>query len=745
MMKKLLLIATMLWGVAYGQSTVYVRGDTTRIQKIGGNATLIVENATRNVTNGVMTNAGGGKTQFSAPSSVPLLDSVWREPGKDSLFWRKAGTRYAVKDSIGSGGGGTATPDSLLSRFNQIPEHGIVFGSTDTLVVVTDSYGSGTGAASPSTDGYVQKLVIKLGSPILSLYAVSGSTVMKRTPVDYNGTANLLDRLPGLPSGGSDKKLMIIAMGLNDVGQTAAAYSVANFKTDYDSAIHYLTTTKGWNPRKILIVSPYYIGQAGYNAYSVITGNAAATPARHRDMVYVSKQVAQRWGTLWWDAYNDQLQNDTTLMNVDAIHANTPGHAYLSKAGFNYIAGASQASNWSVSINGKVFTAKGALNTGLSTTTPIQVILGGNYYSTPGTPEFSTKFVTYKDANANNTSGLGVSTDGQEYHTFGNHNLYSLAVRVATFSGTLNNLFNTLEIAKTGTGSTQNLKLDHSQSYAAPGNETYISYESVSTELGRHASYYDGTGFGNKTYVHSGSVLQVATTIKGNMTMGFGGLTSPTSWVDIAAGTSAIAAFGLNSGPDLSSPLAGKFYYNGTRLGFSPSTTIKRFALTNDAAPSNGQIPIGNGTDYTVANISSSAGTVGITNSSGGINLDIPTTVLDADNYTPTVTGSANYASSASVTGKYIRVKNFIEVTIQGSVTATAGGSAVIFEATLPVASNFTATTDLIGHGIATYAGSAEIAFCSGSIGNDRVVISTSTIASTNDRSFSVSFKYEVK
>jgi len=89
----------------------------------------------------------------------------------------------------------------------------------------------------------------------------------------------------------------------------------------------------------------------------------------------------------------------------------------------------------------------------------------------------------------------------------------------------------------------------------------------------------------------------------------FGGFTTtPTAFVHIGAGTTTVAPLALTSGSDLTSPLAGRFYYNGTRLGFSPSTTIKRFGLSNDVAPTNGQLMIGNGTDYTVASVTAGSG-----------------------------------------------------------------------------------------------------------------------------------------
>jgi hypothetical protein len=91
-----------------------------------------------------------------------------------------------------------------------------------------------------------------------------------------------------------------------------------------------------------------------------------------------------------------------------------------------------------------------------------------------------------------------------------------------------------------------------------------------------------------------------------------------------AAGTTSVAPIVLTSGTDLTSATAGSFEFNGTRLAFSPSTTRKRVTLTNDATPTNGQIPIGNGTDYTVASITGTASQITVTPGAGTITLSTP-------------------------------------------------------------------------------------------------------------------------
>lgn len=109
-------------------------------------------------------------------------------------------------------------------------------------------------------------------------------------------------------------------------------------------------------------------------------------------------------------------------------------------------------------------------------------------------------------------------------------------------------------------------------------------------------------------------------TFKSTGKFGFNNVTTPNSWAQFAAGSTTVAAASFTSGTDLSSPIAGAWYYDGTRLGFSPSTTIKRVLLSNDVTPANGKLLIGNGTDFTVA---SPTGTgITFTTGSGTLTID---------------------------------------------------------------------------------------------------------------------------
>lgn len=69
-MKKLLLALLGLFGIAYGQTIGYLRYDSVKMAKPGGYTELILENSTKGVTGGVLTNLGNGRTGFVASSGT---------------------------------------------------------------------------------------------------------------------------------------------------------------------------------------------------------------------------------------------------------------------------------------------------------------------------------------------------------------------------------------------------------------------------------------------------------------------------------------------------------------------------------------------------------------------------------------------------------------------------------------------------------------------------------------------------
>lgn len=127
-MKKILfsLITLLISAVVFSQSTGYLRYDTVRVQKVGGNSTLIIENATRNVVGGVLTNMGGGRTEFVTPGG-----------GADSL-------RFGAEDILNTEG---------VGRLFDGNGEDFTIDNTGTLSLIATSVSIQGGGPSPNLVG----------------------------------------------------------------------------------------------------------------------------------------------------------------------------------------------------------------------------------------------------------------------------------------------------------------------------------------------------------------------------------------------------------------------------------------------------------------------------------------------------------------------------------------------------------------------------------------------------------------
>jgi hypothetical protein len=229
----------------------------------------------------------------------------------------------------------------------------------------------------------------------------------------------------------------------------------------------------------------------------------------------------------------------------------------------------------------------------------------------------------------------------------------------------------------------------------------------------------------------------------------FGGGSTPNAFVEILAGTATIPSLRFNLGVDQTTSLTGSFDYAAVssinRLAFTPTgSTKKRVPLTNDAAPANGQIPIGNGTDYTVASIASADGTVTITNGAGTIDLKT-TLTLSQSTYAATLTGTAN-VDAATVTGTnlyYTRIGN--QITVRGVITVdpTTAGLTTTLRISLPVASALTASQQLSGGGNGSSIGATYGTILADAT-NDAAEFNFINGTATGSTTYTIWFTYEV-
>lgn len=109
--------------------------------------------------------------------------------------------------------------------------------------------------------------------------------------------------------------------------------------------------------------------------------------------------------------------------------------------------------------------------------------------------------------------------------------------------------------------------------------------------------------------------------------------------------------------------------------------------------------------------------------------------------YTPIITGVANYSSSTSDVATYIRVGNV--VTVSGSLSVTPSGvGTLVFRFNLPIASNFTLSTEVTGS--AQDESLYDITSVAAHVSTDQALIQCSA-SNTDNRLFSYIYQYEVK
>lgn len=180
-MIRLLLLLMLLPLFGIGQSVLPLRADTVRIEKVGSNGELQVKNATR-TTRGPLSNVGNGVTRFiqtirsgdtlfiagDTIMNARKVDTIYRKPGKDSLYFTINGVERRVLDSTGGAPfvlynalGGTG--DTLVNADKEVkwlnPGAGIthtITGTTITQRVTIPStrmpYGDGSNIIASEAD-----------------------------------------------------------------------------------------------------------------------------------------------------------------------------------------------------------------------------------------------------------------------------------------------------------------------------------------------------------------------------------------------------------------------------------------------------------------------------------------------------------------------------------------------------------------------------------------------------------------
>lgn len=240
------------------------------------------------------------------------------------------------------------TTDSIVGKRVQLDA--TTAFTHDTLVVFGDSYTVGVGATDAKYS-YARLLAAHL-QLIIRHYGVSGSTLMKRTPVDPYGTSNMVDRIGDIPTKTSRHKYIVFAYGLNDVGYNGANYTAANFSTDYRTVLD-AALARDWTANDIILVTPWYISTDGYASYASTTGTPQVTATRHLQFVDTVIALASQYGTKVFDIYRSQEANGgVNFVTTDNIHPANTGHAFIASQISAYVSYTVLKNNQNIAANG---------------------------------------------------------------------------------------------------------------------------------------------------------------------------------------------------------------------------------------------------------------------------------------------------------------------------------------------------------------------------------------------------------
>lgn len=161
------------------------------------------------------------------------------------------------------------------------------------------------------------------GMTVQSVSAGCGNTVFDKTIIPlYNSSIH---------------SSLILALGINDIGETAN-FNSSDFYTQYTDDIVYAISTRGWPPSKIIMLNSYK--PYSWNQYLGACSPPNTIPAdntRIADYQGKIRQVATENGCWYIDIYSAMNGLDASYFAVDQLHPNNAGHAFIANFLINYL------------------------------------------------------------------------------------------------------------------------------------------------------------------------------------------------------------------------------------------------------------------------------------------------------------------------------------------------------------------------------------------------------------------------
>ncbi len=289
----------------------------TGVSAVAGNAnatisfTPPVDDGGSAITSYTVTSSPGGITASGSGSPITVTGLA---NGTSYTFTVTATNAIGV--SLPSVASNAVTPVSVVVK----------------LAVFGDSITVGMNASPIATNSWAN-IYSTTNSYTLNNKGISGTVLQNSldstsSPRANNGRDRFVSALLG--ANRSDK--YVIMYGLNDLRYTASTdFNVNNYRHDYAEILSGLIRN-GISPTDIVLASPTWIPDAGYSSGSA--GFTGSNRTIHESYVAAVASLALEYGTKYVDTYTLMRDSATpsTLIDVDNIHPNNTGHAFIANA-----------------------------------------------------------------------------------------------------------------------------------------------------------------------------------------------------------------------------------------------------------------------------------------------------------------------------------------------------------------------------------------------------------------------------
>lgn len=298
-----------------------------------GNTPIVVTGTTINAD--TLNRITGVATQYDRIKDSTLAAS--------KNYWTKTGNKLYPNNITDTVGIGLTTPQELFN----VKGNGIFSAITLTnapVYTIDSTWYFGTsielGNALPNSAFRWPTLITPELNSFEENFAVGASTIEKRSPVDFLGGVNMVDRISQIPVYSSTKRYLIFSYGINDIGCNFTNYDTTNFKTDYTIILN-AAIAKGWPTYKIIIINSEYITPAGFvTYYGYISGSGGTLPdtVRAKNFVRATQTIAENFGVRYIDIYTpmrDSYNNGARFWLTDGIHPSELGENFMKRIIFN--------------------------------------------------------------------------------------------------------------------------------------------------------------------------------------------------------------------------------------------------------------------------------------------------------------------------------------------------------------------------------------------------------------------------